>query len=63
MLLVGGSAALAAIAVYLAWHYINRWRVSLRRRRAEARIAIAERGQREEPADETRAEFFPAPGE
>jgi hypothetical protein len=62
MLIVGGTAALIAIAIYLAWHYLNRWRVSLRRRRAEARIAIAERRQHE-PARVTRAEFYPAPGE
>jgi hypothetical protein len=42
MLIVGGVAALTAIAVYLAWHFFRRWRVSLRRRRAEARLAIAD---------------------
>lgn len=42
MLIVGGTAALTAIAIYLAWHFLSRWRVSLRRRRAEARIALAD---------------------
>jgi hypothetical protein len=63
MLIVSGTAALVAIAIYLAWHFLNRWRVSLRRRSAEEHIAIAERRQREEPGHETRAEFYPAPGE
>ena len=43
MLIVGGTAAVTAIAIYLAWHFLNRWRVSLRRRRAEARLALANR--------------------
>ena len=63
MLIVGSVAALAAIAVYLVWHFFRRWRVSLRRRRAEARIAIAKRGQQEVGAAKSHAEFHPAPGE
>jgi len=62
MLIVGGTAALIAIAIYLAWHYLNRWRVSVRRRRAEARIAIADAGRGAERVVEAR-EFHPAPGE
>jgi hypothetical protein len=60
MLIVGGVAALTAIAVYLAWHFFHRWRVSVRRRRAEARIAIADssREREREPA-----ELPAAPGE
>ena len=48
MLIVGGVAALTAVAVYLAWHFLRRWRVSVRRRRAEARIAIADAGREAE---------------
>jgi hypothetical protein len=64
MLIVGSTAALIAIAVYLAWHFLNRWRVSLRRRRAEARIAVADaRREREVVRFAEAREFHPAPGE
>jgi hypothetical protein len=64
MLIVGSTAALIAIAVYLAWHFLNRWRVSLRRRRAEARIAVADaRREREAERFAEAREFHPAPGE
>ncbi|HET9273778.1 MAG TPA: hypothetical protein VFO09_05885 [Methyloceanibacter sp.] len=42
MLIVGGSAALTAIFVYLAWHFFRQWRSSLRRRRAAIGRAITE---------------------
>lgn len=35
MLIVGGTAALTAILAYLAWHFVSRWRRSLRLRRAK----------------------------
>ena len=40
MLIVGGSAALTAILLYLAWHLYRQWRTSLRRRDAEQRPLI-----------------------
>jgi hypothetical protein len=43
MLIVGGTAALTAIAVYLAWHFFNAFRSHLRERKKAARmIARAE---------------------
>jgi hypothetical protein len=42
MLIVGGTAALTAILVYLAWHFWRQWRSSLRRRKAATGRAIAE---------------------
>lgn len=58
MLIVGGTAALTAIAVYLAWHFFRRWRVSLRRRKAEARLAIADARGEAERVYETREPHF-----
>lgn len=40
MLIVGGTAALTAILLYLAWHFYRQWRTSLRRRDAEQRPLI-----------------------
>lgn len=40
MLIVGGTAALTAILAYLAWHFVSRWRRSLRLRRAERRAEL-----------------------
>jgi hypothetical protein len=44
MLIVGGAAALIAIAAYLAWFYVGKLRTHLRRRRKPAR----ERGEAHE---------------
>jgi hypothetical protein len=44
MLIVGGGAALTAIAVYLGWYFLKTWRDSLRQRRAREMAAIADRG-------------------
>jgi hypothetical protein len=37
MLIVGGTAALTAIAIYLAWHFLRRWFATPRLRSAERR--------------------------
>jgi threonine/homoserine/homoserine lactone efflux protein len=59
MLIVGGSAALIAIAVYLAWLGVKSLRAS-RRARAQAKRAAARDGERRHAAH---AEVHSAPGE
>jgi threonine/homoserine/homoserine lactone efflux protein len=59
MLIVGGGAALIAIAVYLAWIGIKSLRVSWRARQAEKRAALRESGRRHA----AHAEVHPASGE
>jgi len=59
MLIVGGSAALMAIAVYLAWIGVKSLRASWRAR-AHAKRAAAREGERRHAAH---AEVHPAPGE
>jgi threonine/homoserine/homoserine lactone efflux protein len=58
MLIVGGGAALAAIAVYLIWLSLRSLRASWRARQAERRAAY-----HSERRHEARHEFHPAPGE
>lgn len=41
MLIVGGTAAVTAIVIYLAWHYFSRWRAAMRLRRAEQRARLS----------------------
>jgi hypothetical protein len=43
MLIVGGTAALTAIAVYLAWHFFMRWRAAARLRRAKHTAIVDKR--------------------
>jgi hypothetical protein len=46
MLIVGGAAALTAIAVFFAWILVQKWLVSRRRRKAERlRASRARHGQ------------------
>jgi hypothetical protein len=59
MLIVGGSAALIAIAVYFAWIGVKSVRASWRAR-ARAKQAAAREGERRHMAH---AEVHPAPGE
>ncbi|HSD93683.1 MAG TPA: hypothetical protein VLB11_11740 [Methyloceanibacter sp.] len=47
MLIVGGVAALTAIAVYLAWHFLRQWRFAAKRR--DARRGVG--GERSRAAD------------
>jgi peptidoglycan/LPS O-acetylase OafA/YrhL len=39
MLIVGGTAALTAIAAYLAWHFFRKFRSYLRERKRAARMS------------------------
>jgi hypothetical protein len=50
VLIVGGVAALTAIAVYLAWHFLRQWRLAAGQRDASRR-AVGERS----PGERTRA--------
>jgi threonine/homoserine/homoserine lactone efflux protein len=59
MLIVGGSAALTAIAVYLAWIGVKSLRASWRARAAARREAARQAGHRHA----AHAEVQPAPGE
>lgn len=59
MLIVGGGAALTAIAAYLAFIGVKSLRASWRARQAERR-ELAHRSERRRDAH---AEFHPAPGE
>ena len=54
MLIVGGSAALTAILLYLAWHLYRQWRTSLRRRDAEQRLVISQNRHHARRAQEAR---------
>jgi hypothetical protein len=42
MLIVGGTAGLTAILLYLAWHFYRQWRTSSRRREAERTLVIGQ---------------------
>ena len=59
MLIVGGGAALTAIAAYLAFIAVKSLRASWRARRVERR-KLAHQSERRH---EARHEFHPAPGE
>jgi hypothetical protein len=51
VLIVGGVAAMTAIAVYLAWHFLRQWRLAAKRR--DARRGAG--GERSRAADGTSA--------
>lgn len=59
MLIVGGGAALIAIAAYIAWLSVKSLLASWRARAAERREAACQQPRRHE----ARAEVHPAPGE
>ncbi len=59
MLIVGGGAALIAIAVYLAWIGVKSLRASWRTRAAAKREALRQSARRHAAP----AEVHPAPGE
>jgi hypothetical protein len=54
MLIVGGTAALTAILLYLVWHFYRQWRTSLRRREAEQRLVLSQGRQHARRAQEAR---------
>jgi len=60
MLIVGGTAALTAVAVYLAWHFLRRWRASRRERMPGRRIPIDNSTLRAQQAQDAR-ELHPVP--
>jgi hypothetical protein len=60
MLIVGGTAALTAIVVYLAWHFLRRWRASWREPTPGHRPAIGDRTMTEQQAQDAR-ELHPVP--
>jgi hypothetical protein len=49
MLIVGGSAALTAILVYLAWHFLRQWRSTPRRKAGTRSATTQARPERERP--------------
>jgi threonine/homoserine/homoserine lactone efflux protein len=62
MLIVGGGAALTAIAAYLIWLSVRSLRASWRARQAERR-AVHQSELQTERRQDARREFHPAPGE
>jgi threonine/homoserine/homoserine lactone efflux protein len=58
MLIVGGGAALTAIAAYLVWLSVRSLRASWRTRQARRKLA-----HQSERRHEAQHEFHPAPGE
>jgi hypothetical protein len=54
MLIVGGTAALTAILLYLAWHFYRQWRTSSRRREAEQRLVVRQDRHHARRAQEAR---------
>jgi hypothetical protein len=49
MLIVGGTAALTAIFVYLAWHFFRQWRSTPRRKAGPRSVTTQARPERERP--------------
>lgn len=60
MLIVGGTAALTAIAVYLAWFSLRKLRTKLRERKAGKVLAMGDERQEESREREAR-ELHPVP--